>query len=91
MVMGPRISINVIESAFAAVCLRECVTRGAGSRTKGLLMAFKLIDMAQQGWRRPDGAVLLPLVRAGVKFVGQVQKKARNPTQPGDNAPRVAA
>jgi hypothetical protein len=30
-----------------------------------LLMAFKLLDMAQQRWRRLDGAHLLPLVRAG--------------------------
>jgi len=39
---------NVIESPFATVRLRERATRGAGSRTKGLLMAFKLLDMAQQ-------------------------------------------
>ncbi len=38
---------NVIESPFATVRLRERATRGAGSRTKGLLMAFKLLDMAQ--------------------------------------------
>jgi putative transposase len=38
---------NVIESRFATVCLRERATRGAGSRTKGLLMAFKLLEMAQ--------------------------------------------
>jgi hypothetical protein len=37
---------NVIESPFATVRLRERATRGAGSRTKGLLMAFKLLDMA---------------------------------------------
>jgi hypothetical protein len=59
---------NVIESAFATVRLRERVTKGAGSRTKGLLMAFRLLDMAQQRWRRLDGAALLPPVRAGVKF-----------------------
>jgi transposase-like protein len=68
---------NVIESAFATVRLRERATRGAGSRTKGLLMAFKLLDMAQQRWRRLDGAHLLPLVHAGVNFVDGVQKMAR--------------
>src|SRR5690349_4660472 len=47
---------NVIESAFATVRLRQRVTKGAGSRTKGLLMAFKLLDTAQQRWRRLDGA-----------------------------------
>src|SRR5436309_1968558 len=68
---------NVIESAFATVRLRERVTKGAGSRTKGLLMAFKLLDMAQQRWRRLDGAALLPLVRAGIVFVGGVQQEGK--------------
>jgi transposase-like protein len=82
---------SVIESAFATVRLRERVTKGAGSRTKGLLMVFKLLDMAQQRWRRLDGAILLPLVRAGVKFVDGVQKQARNVTQSTEAAPREAA
>jgi putative transposase len=60
---------NVIESPFATVRLRQRVTKGAGSRTKGLLMAYKLLDMAQARWRRLDGAHLLPLVRAGISFV----------------------
>ena len=38
---------NAVESTFATVKLRQRVTKGAGSRTKALLMAFKLIDMAQ--------------------------------------------
>ena len=37
---------NLIESPFATVRLRQRVTKGAGSRTKGLLMAFKLLEMA---------------------------------------------
>ena len=60
---------NLIESPFATVRLRQRVTKGAGSRTKGLLMAFKLLEMAQRRWCRLNGAHLLPLVRAGVKFV----------------------
>jgi putative transposase len=64
---------NVIESPFATVRLRQRETKGAGSRTKGLLMAFKLLDMAQARWRRLDGAHLLPLVRAGTAFVDGVQ------------------
>jgi transposase-like protein len=82
---------NVIESAFATVRLRERTTKGAGSRTKGPLMAFKLLDMAQQRWRRLDGAVLLPLVRAGVKVVDGVQKPVRTTTQSNEAAPGVAA
>jgi len=66
---------NVIESAFATVRLRQRVTKGAGSRTKGITMAFKLLDMAEQRWRKLDGRMLLPLVRAGVKFVDGIQQQ----------------
>lgn len=68
---------NVIESPFATVRLRQRVTKGAGSRTKGLLMAYKLLDMAQARWRRLDGASLLPLVRAGIVFVDGVQPEGK--------------
>jgi transposase-like protein len=83
---------NVIESPFATVRLRERATRGAGSRTKGLLMAFKLLDMVQLRWRHLDGAQLLPLVRAGVKFADGVRVDPTKPvTQSTDNQPREAA
>ncbi len=66
---------NVIESPFSTVRLRQRVTKGAGSRTKGLLMAYKLLDMAQLRWRKLNGAELLPLVRAGVRFVDGTQQE----------------
>ena len=69
---------NVIESPFATVRLRQRVTKGAGSRTKGLLMAYKLLEMAQQRWRRLNGAHLLPLVRAGVTFIDGVRQERSN-------------
>jgi len=69
---------NVIESPFATVRLRQRVTKGAGSRTKGLLMAYKLLEMAQARWRRLDGAHLLALVRAGIVFVDGVQQGGRS-------------
>jgi putative transposase len=59
---------NPVESAFATVRLRQRITKGAGSRQRGLTMAFKLLEMAQLRWRRLNGAELLPLVRAGVPF-----------------------
>ena len=59
---------NPVESAFATVRLRQRITKGAGSRQRGLTMAFKLLEMAQLRWRRLNGAELLPLVRAGVRF-----------------------
>ena len=60
---------NAIESAFATVRLRQQVTKGPGSRNKGLAMAFKLLEMAQLRWRRINGAELLPLVWAGQVFM----------------------
>ena len=64
---------------WVAVRLRQRVTKGAGSRAKALLMAYKLLDMAQDRWRKINGAELLPLVRAGVTFVdGERQEGAAN-------------
>lgn len=68
---------NIIESPFATVRLRQRVTKGAGSRTKALMMAFKLLAMAEERWRKVNGAELLPLVRAGIRFVDGVQETAK--------------
>ena len=68
---------NIIESPFATVRLRQRVTKGAGSRTKALMMAFKLLAMAEERWRKVNGSELLPLVRAGVRFVDGVQEKSK--------------
>jgi hypothetical protein len=57
----------------------DCLIQQPGG-TKGLLMAFKLLDMAQQRWRRLDGAALLLLVRAGVKCVDGLQKQTTRTT-----------
>ncbi len=77
---------NVIESPLATVSLRQRVTKGAGSRTKGLMMAFKLLDMVQQRWRRINAPNLLPLVRAGMKFIDGIQEEYINQTQRKDAA-----
>ena len=50
----------------------RCTTNTA-ARQKGLLMAFKLLEMAQQRWRRINRPQLVPLVRAGIEFVDGVQ------------------
>jgi len=73
---------NVIESTFATVRLRQRVTKGAGSRIKALVMAYKLLDMAQKRWRRLNAPHLLPLVRAGVSFVDGVQHEREESNQP---------
>jgi len=68
---------NPIESSFATVRLRQRVTKGAGSQAKALTMAFKLLMLAQERWRKLNGAHLLPLVRARVQFVDGVQTERR--------------
>lgn len=73
---------NPIESPFATVRLRQRVTKGAGSRQKGLTMAYKLLDMAQARWRRITAPHLVPLVRAGDPFVDGV--RVERPSKPDD-------
>lgn len=48
--------------------MRQRVTKGAGSRQKGLLMAFQLLVMAERRWRRVNAPHLVPLVRARRTF-----------------------
>lgn len=71
---------NPIESTFATVKLRQRVTKGAGSRSAGLAMAYRLLLLAEASWRRCDGRELLPLVRAGERFVDGVRQE-RTATQ----------
>jgi putative transposase len=59
---------NPIESTFATVRLRTSKTKGAGSRTACLAMAFKLVESAQNHWRKLNGSTLLPEVITGVIF-----------------------
>ena len=68
---------NPIESTFSTVRLRTRVTRGAGSRKAALAMAYKLLDAAQDRWRKIGGAELVPLVRAGATFIdGKLQERS---------------
>lgn len=41
------------------------------------MMAFKLLAMAEERWRKVNGSELLPLVRAGV-LVDDVQEKPKS-------------
>jgi len=84
-------STNPIESTFATVKHRTRVTKGAGSRTAGLTMAFKLLQAAQSTWRRLDAHDLLPLVRAGVVFKDGQSREARTEQRPEKKTGRVAA
>jgi putative transposase len=59
---------NAIESSFATVKLRTRVTKSAGSKKAALAMAYKLLDAAQERWRRFNGHELVEDVLAGAKF-----------------------
>ena len=59
---------NPIESTFATVRARTKVTKGAGSRRRGLVMAYKLLDAAQDRWRKVNSPELVIQVRAGIQF-----------------------
>ncbi len=59
---------NPIESSFATVKARTKVTKGAGSRRRGLVMAYKLLDAAEDRWRKVNSPELVAIVRAGVEF-----------------------
>jgi hypothetical protein len=39
------------------------------------MMAFKLLEMAQQRWRRIDAPTFVALVRAGVRFIDGIQEE----------------
>ena len=67
---------NPIESTFATVRLRHRRTKGSGSRRACLAMVFKLAQLAQNSWRRLNGAGLIVKLLDGYQFVdGIVQKK----------------
>jgi len=59
---------NPIESTFATVRARTKVTKGAGTRRRGLVMAYKLLDAAQDRWRKINSPELVVQVRAGIQF-----------------------
>jgi hypothetical protein len=47
---------------------RSKITKGPGSRTAGIAMAFKLIEAGQPRWRAVNAPHLVALVRAGATF-----------------------
>ena len=69
---------NPIESTFATVRARTKVTKGAGSRRRGLMMAYKLLDAAQDRWRKVNSPELVAQVRAGVEFKDGIRVERKN-------------
>jgi putative transposase len=64
---------NPIESTFATVRLRTNKTKGCGTRTACETMVFKLMESASKGWRKLNGALLLPEILQGMKFVDGIK------------------
>ena len=81
---------NPIESSFATVKLRTRVTKGAGSKTAALAMAYKLLDAAQERWRRFNGHDLIAEVldgatfKDGIKVEKTQQRERRSRRSPPD-------
>ena len=68
---------NPIESTFATVRKRTYSTRGQGSETTTLALAFKLAREASKGWRRLNGhALIVKLYDPGIKFEDGIEKAA---------------
>jgi transposase-like protein len=82
---------NPIESSFATVRLRTRVTKGAGSKTAALAMAYKLLESAQERWRRFNGHELVADVLDGVKFKDGIKVTDDNNHDDGMTDERVAA
>jgi putative transposase len=59
---------NPIESTFATVRHRTTRTKGCLSHETATVMVFKLIQAAQDSWRKLDGQNQLPKVITDVKF-----------------------
>ena len=68
---------NPIESTFATVRARTRVTKGAGKRRRGLVMAYKLLDAAQDRWRKVNSPELVAQVRAGIEFKDGIRVERR--------------
>ena len=70
---------NPIESTFATVRHRTVRSKGCLSNKTALAMVFKLVQAAQNSWRRLDGHNLLPKLIIGVKFIDGIEAVRQKP------------
>jgi putative transposase len=83
---------NPIESTFSPVRARTRVTKGPGSAAAGLAMVFKLLEAAEQRWRKVNGPKLVALVRAGARFErGQLVERSEGAVNSEATDGQVAA
>jgi hypothetical protein len=71
--LQPKAKAALHESTFATVRLRTKKTKGAGSRSAGLAMAYRLLEAAQARLRCVNAPYLVALVRADATFVDGVK------------------
>ena len=57
------------------------MTKGAGSKKASLAMAYKLLDAAQERWRRFNGHELVTDVLNGTTFTDGIRVPDKHPTQ----------
>ncbi|MEW6545105.1 MAG: transposase [Nitrospirota bacterium] len=67
---------NVVESPFAAVRLRTTAAKRDKRVESATALIWKLLQVAEQSFRRLNAPELLPLVHVGVRFVNGVQQPA---------------
>ncbi len=72
---------NPIESVFATVRHRGKKTKNCGNRETTLSMTFKLIEVAQNRWRRLKGYKLLADVLQGVNFKDGIKQQKEETKQ----------
>src|SRR5436190_8180809 len=75
----------------ATVRLRTRVTKGAGSKTAALAMAYKLLATAQERWRRFNGHHLVADLLDGARFKDGIRVTDDNNHDDGMTDERVAA
>ena len=56
---------------------RTKVTKGGGTRRRGLVMAYKLLDAAQDRWRKINSPQLVIQMRAGIEFKDGIRAERR--------------
>ena len=65
---GAELPLKAFDSTFARSRCASASPRAPAPQTKAVLKAFKLPDLAQQGWPRVNAPTAVAPVREGVRF-----------------------
>jgi putative transposase len=69
---------NIVESPFAAVRLRTAAAKRFKKVDSATALIWKLLQVAEQTFRRLNAPELLPAVYAGAKYVNGIKQNVRN-------------